>query len=202
MHPFDHILDTWETERLKTLALWSQIPDHDLDHRPEPRARTPREHMIHQCQSEDGWLKGMLGIDVGLPVLPDSTERRPFLEHYALASERRLTALRARGPSWFLEEVDFFEARRTRAWVLVRRLTHNAHHRGQLQALLRQRGEALYSTYGPTADTGGLPRSGAGVVYRYADVEALLADRDGEQRPPLPGPGPEPVTERGEPLRP
>jgi len=36
-------------------------------------------------------------------------------------------------------------------------------------------GRSLYSTYGPTADTGGLFQQGAPVIYRYESVEALLA---------------------------
>jgi hypothetical protein len=35
-------------------------------------------------------------------------------------------------------------------------------------------GEALYSTYGPTADTGGLAAHGATVIYRYGSVDELL----------------------------
>jgi hypothetical protein len=81
--------------------------------------------------------------------------------------------------------------------VLTRRFTHSAHHRGQLTVYLRMWGLSLYSTYGPTADTGGLFQNGAEVIYRFASVEDLLAiesRRGGE--PGLPGPGAKPVTER------
>ena len=45
---------------------------------------------------------------------------------------------------------------------------------------LRLWGEALYSTYGPTADTGGLAANGATVIYRYGSVDELLeAERAG-----------------------
>jgi hypothetical protein len=40
--------------------------------------------------------------------------------------------------------------------VMTRRLTHTSHHRGQQMAMLRMLGRTLHSTYGPTADTGGL----------------------------------------------
>jgi hypothetical protein len=49
---FDFLTDTYDTERLKTLTVWSQFQDADLGFRPEPRARTPRAHMVHQCISE------------------------------------------------------------------------------------------------------------------------------------------------------
>jgi hypothetical protein len=54
-------------------------------------------------------------------------------------------------------------------------------------------GHSLYSIYGPTADTGGLPLNGGRVLYRYASEDATLAD---QAPPPLPGPGTQPPTER------
>ncbi len=191
------LVDAFETERLKTLALWSAVGPEDLEHRMEPRARTPREHFVHQCASEDGWFVKMLGIDAGLPPLPEAETKLAFLRHYAAASERRLAALRAKSEPWFAEVVRFFEAERSRAWVLVRRIAHTAHHRGQLAALLRARGRALHSTYGPTADTGGLPKDGAAVIYRHASIAALLAAEEaGGAGAELSGPGPKPPTER------
>ena len=194
---FQFLPDTYETERLKTLSVWSQFRDDDLELRPEPRARTPREHMVHQCVSEDLWMTRMLGIDVGLPQLPVPETRLGFLAHYAEASGRRLERLRSAPSEWFEEETTFFDVRRTRAWVLVRRIAHSAHHRGQLTVYLRLLNQPLYSTYGPTADTGGLIANGARIIYRYGSVEELLpAEHIGGARPPLPGPGPAAVTER------
>ena len=80
---------------------------------------------------------------------------------------------------------------------MTRRIAHSAHHRGQLTAYLRLWGGSLYSTYGPTADTGGLPRNGARVIYRYGSVEDLLEqEAHGGGGPELPGPGAAPPTER------
>jgi uncharacterized damage-inducible protein DinB len=179
------------------LSVWSQFRDNDLTLRPEPRARTPLEHMVHQCVSEDIWMTRMLGIDIGLPQLPAHETRLGFLSHYAEASSRRLARLRAAPPTWFEEETTFFDVRRSRAWVLVRRIAHTAHHRGQLTVYLRLLNQPLYSTYGPTADTGGLFTSGARVLYRYASVEDLLErERQGGSHPALPGPGSAAPTER------
>ena len=59
-------------------------------------------------------------------------------------------------------------------------MTHSAHHRGQLTVYLRLWGQALYSTYGPTADTGGLFQNQAEVIYRYASVDDLIVrEREG-----------------------
>jgi hypothetical protein len=130
---------------------------------------------------------------VSLPPLPAEETRRAFIEHYAAASGERLAQLERQPDDWFEGETTFFDVRRSRAWVLTRRLTHSAHHRGQLLAYLRLWGEALYSTYGTTADTGGLPVNGATVIYRYASLDDLLEER-GEHD--LPGPGAKSPTER------
>jgi uncharacterized damage-inducible protein DinB len=200
MNPYGFLVDTYATERLKTLSVWSHFTDADLGFRVEPRARTPREQMVHQCVSEDTWMQRMLGIDVGLPALPEREDCRGFLEQYAAASERRLERLGAQPPEWFAGETRFFDVVRSRAWVLTRRIAHSAHHRGQLTAYLRMLGRDLYSTYGPTADTGGLFQQGAPVIYRYRSAEELLAAARGEAvpSPPLPGPGSSPPTERPE----
>ena len=182
MSAFSFFADTYDTERLKILTVWSQVPDEHMRFRPEPRARSPLEHMVHQCVSEDAWMRTMLGIDAGRPPLPAVETRAGFMQHYAAVSAARLDALRQQPDGWFLESTTFFDVTRTRAWVLLRRLTHSAHHRGQLTAYIRLWGQPLFSTYGPTADTGGLAKDGATVVYRYDSIEDLLAHdgRDGE----------------------
>ena len=197
MPRYDFLVESYRTERFKTLSVWSQVPDGRMTFRPEPRARTPLEHMVHQCVSEDTWMRSMLGISVSRPALPSEETRGAFLEHYAAVSGERLTQIEAQPDAWFETETTFFDVTRSKAWVFTRRLTHSAHHRGQLTVYLRLWGQPLYSTYGPTADTGGLFQHKAPVIYRYASVDDLL---DGEARggvsPSLPGPGAHSPTER------
>jgi len=194
---YTYLLDTYDTERIKTLSVWSQCLDGDMTFRPEPRARTPREHMVHQCAGEDTWMRTMLGIDLGEPPLPPEETRLALLERYAAASAKRLGMLREKPDEWFEEAAGFFDVSRSRAWILLRRVTHSAHHRGQLTTYLRVLGRELYSTYGPTADTGGLMQNQAAVIYRYQSVEELLqAELKGEAGPRLPGPGSAPLSER------
>jgi uncharacterized damage-inducible protein DinB len=197
MPRFDFLVESYRTEREKTLGVWSQVPDGEMGFRPEPRARSPLEHMVHQCLSEDAWMANMLGIIVAGPALPVQETRLEFLRHYAAGSAERLDQLATKPDEWFEAQTTFFDVQRSRAWVLVRRLTHSAHHRGQLTAYLRLWGRSLYSTYGPTADTGGLAKDGATVIYRYASSEELLrAEERGGAGAPLPGPGATPPTER------
>ncbi len=189
--------DSYDTERLKTLSVWSAFLEDDIRFRCADRVRTPIEHFVHQCTSEDGWMRSMLGIETTLPVLPAEESRLAFIRHYAAASGERAAALRGKRADWWTDETAFFDVPRSRAWVFVRRIAHSAHHRGQLIVLLRLLGRPVYSTYGPSADTGGLFAHGATTVYRYASVERLLeAEARGGDWPPLPGPGEKPVTER------
>ena len=162
---YDFLVETYRTERLKILGVWSQIPDDRMRFRPEKRARSPLEHMVHQCMSENNWMRDMLGIASAQPPLPSEEKRAAFIAHYDRASAERLQALAQKPDDWFEETTRFFDVDRSRAWVLTRRVAHSAHHRGQLTVYLRLWGEALYSTYGPTADTGGLAVNGARVIY-------------------------------------
>ena len=197
MSRYSFLTDTYSTERQKILGVWAAFRNGELPWRPADFARSVHEQMVHQCVSEDYWMKNFIGIDLQQPALPAPENRMGFIRKYAAASSVRLERLQAMPDTWFEEEVGFFDVRRTRAWVLVRRVAHSAHHRGQLTTYLRLLGHPLYSTYGPTADTGGLFQNGAQVIYQYPDVETLLdAEARGGERPPLPGHGAKPPTER------
>jgi uncharacterized damage-inducible protein DinB len=174
---YDFLIDSYETERVKVLSVWSQFRDQDLAVRPrndDPRGRSVHEHMVHQCVSEDTWFRTMLGIDVAAPPLPSQETRLEFMKRYAEDSGRRLEALRHTDDSWWEGMTTFFDVRRSRAWVMTRRLTHTSHHRGQQMAMLRMLGRDVHSNYGPTADTGGLMQNHAPTIYAYPTVESLL----------------------------
>jgi uncharacterized damage-inducible protein DinB len=197
---YDFLVETYETERIKVISVWSQFKEEELPLRPrpgDPRGRSVHEQMVHQCASEDIWFRTMLGIDVGAPPLPKPETRLEFMKRYAEDSGKRLAALREKSEAWWEEEVAFFDVRRTRAWVMTRRLTHTSHHRGQQIAMLRMLGHDLHSNYGPTADTGGLMANHAPTIYAYPNLEALLkGEAAGGAKSRLPGPGDMPVTER------
>ena len=198
--PYDFLVETYATEREKVVSVWSEFKDGDLPFRPhptDPRGRSVHEQMVHQCVSEDLWFRTMLGIDVGAPPLPKPETRLEFMSRYAEDSAKRLAALKQKSDAWWEEIVSFFDVRRSRAWVMTRRLNHTAHHRGQQMAMLRMLAHDLHSNYGPTADTGGLMQNHAPTIYAYPSVEVLLkSEAAGGAKVPLPGPGEKPVTER------
>jgi uncharacterized damage-inducible protein DinB len=187
---YDFLIDTYDTERIKVVSIWSEFRDDDLLIRPkqdDPRGRSVLEQMVHQCVSEDTWFRTMLGIDVGAPPLPARETRLEFMKRYAEDSGRRLERLRATDEHWWEELTTFFDVRRSRAWVMTRRLTHTSHHRGQQMAMLRMLGRDLHSNYGPTADTGGLMQNHAPTIYAYSSLDGLLqGENHGGAKAPLP----------------
>lgn len=197
---YTFLVETYDTERLKVISVWSEFRDEDLPTRPnpgDPRGRSVHEQMVHQCVSEDLWFRSMLGIDVGTPPLPKPETRIEFMKKYADDSGQRLRALQSKDEAWWEGATKFFDVQRSRAWVMVRRIAHTSHHRGQLMAMLRMLGRELHSNYGPTADTGGLMVNHAPTIYAYGSLEVLLrAETAGGAKASLPGTGAKPVTER------
>jgi uncharacterized damage-inducible protein DinB len=197
---YDFLVETYATERVKVLSVWSEFKDEDLPVRPsrtDPRGRSVHEHMVHQCVSENLWFMNMLGIDVGAPPLPNPESRLNFIQRYAEDSAKRLAALQSKDEPWWEAETKFFDVMRSPAWVLTRRIAHTSHHRGQLTAMLRMLGRDLHSNYGPTADTGGLAQNHAPTIYAYPNIDALLTgEAAGGAKTPLPGAAGKPVTER------
>jgi uncharacterized damage-inducible protein DinB len=197
---YGFLVETYATERIKVISVWSEFRDDDLPVRPrldDPRGRSVHEQMVHQCVSEDLWFRTMLGIDVEAPPLPEPETRLLFMKQYAQDSGKRLAQLEAKDETWWEDATNFFSVQRSRAWVMTRRIAHTSHHRGQLMAMLRMLGHDLHSNYGPTADTGGLMQNHAPTIYAYATLEALLkSEAAGGSKTPLPGSGGKHVTER------
>jgi len=193
---YTFLVETYATERVKVASVWSEFRDEDLPIRPNPsdlRGRSVQEQMVHQCVSEDLWFRTMLGIDVGAPPLPRIETRLEFIKRYIEDSGKRQSALESKDDEWWEGITNFFEVKRSRAWVMMRRIAHTSHHRGQLMAMLRMLGREIHSNYGPTADTGGLMADRAPTIYAYGSLEQLLKDGPKEK---LPGAGGKAVTER------
>ncbi len=185
------LVETYATERVKVVSVWSEFRDEDLPVRPresDPRGRSVHEQMVHQCVSEDLWFRNMLAIDVAAPPLPKQETRLEFIKRYAEDSGKRLKALQEKDDAWWEGGTQFFDVPRSRAWVMTRRIAHTSHHRGQLMAMLRMLGRDLHSNYGPTADTGGLMQNHAPTIYAYDSLESLLAGEErGGAKAKLPG---------------
>jgi len=109
---YDFLIDSYQTERLKVLSVWSEFRDDDLATRPKQhdrRGRSVHEHMVHQCMSEDAWFRTMLGIDVGGSPIPENETRLEFIRRYAEDSARRLEKLLQTDENWWEESTTFFD---------------------------------------------------------------------------------------------
>ena len=86
--------------------------------------------------------------------LPENETRVGFMQCYARDSALRLAALATKTDEWWEGETSFFEDRRTRLWVITRRLTHTSHHRSDLCLHAHQRApQSLPYTLAMTAHT-------------------------------------------------
>src|ERR1044071_4500593 len=106
---YSFLTETYSTERQKILGAWAMFRDEEMSWRPQARARSVHEQMVHQCVSEDYWMKNFLGIDLSEPPLPAQETRLDFIQKYAAASLQRLGRLQTMEPSWFAEDARFFD---------------------------------------------------------------------------------------------
>ena len=188
---YDFLIDSYETERLKVLSVWSEFRDEDLAVRPrqdDPRGRSVHEHMVHQCVSEDTWFRTMLGIDVGALPLPNPERRLEFIKRYAEDSGRRLERLRHTDDAWWEALTAFFDVQRSKAWVMTRRLMHTSRHRGQQMAMLRVLSAGCAAITDRPRTRAGWRENRAPTIYTYGSLDALLqGESAGGAKSELPG---------------
>src|SRR5882724_3450464 len=104
MTRYQFLIDTYETEIVKIVSVWAMFDDTDLSRRPhesDPRGRSVLEQMIHQCMSEDGWFKKMLGIEVTASPVPANETRLEFIRTYARDGLKRFAALAKKDEAWW-----------------------------------------------------------------------------------------------------
>src|SRR5579864_2329379 len=117
---YEFLVETYATERIKVVSVWSEFRDEEMEFRPrsdDPRGRSVREQMVHQCVSEDLWFRTMLAIDVAAPPLPPSESRMEFIKQYALDSGKRLVELQKKAVVWWEENGKFFDVVKSHAWI-------------------------------------------------------------------------------------
>ena len=103
---YSFLIETYSTERQKILGAWAMFNDDQMPWRPHLRARSVHEQMVHQCVSEDYWMKNFLGIDLGEPALPALETRLEFMKKYAASSAARMARLEILPESRFEDSVN------------------------------------------------------------------------------------------------
>jgi hypothetical protein len=198
---YEFLIESYASSELKVLSVWDGVqgrgPHRLRPNEADPRGRRVREQMVHQCVSEDLWFRNMLGIDVHAPPLPEHETRLEFMKRYAEDSSHRLARTPADGRALVGGSNDVLRGGAIQSVGDDSPVDAHSHHRGQQTAMLRMLGRDLHSTYGPTADTGGLMQNHAPTIYAYANVDALLTGEErGGAKSALPRADGKTVTER------
>ena len=151
---FQHALDIYAGESNKVVSVWRAFRDEDLSFRPHPRSSAVLDVLKHQLLSERRFFGEFLSAPepAAAAVLPAGHTVDAYTRRMAELALARLDFLAARDQAWWLEQVNFFDARRERIWIFWRRVLHTAHHRTQLTVYLRLLDRPVPATYGPTAD--------------------------------------------------
>ena len=151
---FQHLVETYASETNKVVSVWRELAPAEMTFRPHPRSGTVEDILKHQLLSE----RRFFGEFLGLPeppageVPPADQTPEAYAERLRQLAAPRLSFLAAQQEKWWLEVVPFFDVRRERVWIFLRRILHTAHHRTQLTVYLRLLNKNVPSTYGPTAD--------------------------------------------------
>jgi uncharacterized damage-inducible protein DinB len=149
-----YLIDTYASETNKVVSVWRRFDDAEMSFRPHERSSTVVEIMAHQLLSERRFFGEFLGLPEppAVEVLPAVKTVAAFAEQLLKLAEPRLPALANHLEPWWMESVPFFDVQRQRAWIVMRRILHTAHHRTQLTVYLRLLGKPVPSVYGPTKD--------------------------------------------------
>ena len=153
---FQHLVGAYASETNKVASVWSELRDDQLEFRLDPRSSSIRQIMVHQILSERRFFAEFIGLDEPAveSLLPPGTapSTSAYVDRLVEMARQRLPRLAQADESFWLTEVPFFDVRRQRIWVFWRRILHTAHHRAQVGDCLRQLGNTVPATYGPTAD--------------------------------------------------
>ena len=149
-----HLLETYASESNKVISVWSCFSAADMNYKPHPRSRPVLEIFKHQLLSERRFFGEFLGTPELPPaeVLPQAETPEDYCRRMRELAVPRMAFLARQSEAWWLEQVPFFDVKRSRIWVFWRRVLHTCHHRTQLTVYLRMMERPVPSTYGPTAD--------------------------------------------------
>lgn len=151
-----HLVETYASETSKTASVWTELADAQLEFRAHSRSSSVRQILVHQLLSERRFFAEFVGlaepaVDTLLPP-GEAPSVAAYVARLVELAAPRLAPMAEAGESFWLEEVPFFDVRRSRVWVVWRRILHTAHHRAQVGVCLRLLEDRVPATYGPTAD--------------------------------------------------
>ena len=152
----DLLTGTIESESVATRKVIAAVPNHNRDHKPDPKSRTAWEIAVHLATSDvwfaDSILDGKF-VWAGEAATPkEMTDPAAVAKWHEKHLTERLAKLRAMTPEHMTRPVDFFGRTAPAVTWLTAMNNHSIHHRGQLAAYLRAAGSKVPAIYGMSAD--------------------------------------------------
>jgi uncharacterized damage-inducible protein DinB len=158
-HLFVHhvLLPVLKRESRTTQSIIAAVPNHNLDYRPDPHAKTANELLRHIAAADNFFLKSVIdGVFIqGSVSIPDSV-RNPVEvgKWYEQTYEHNFEALSKLPSDSLVKILDFRGLFRAPAYTFIQSgLAHTIHHRGQLSTYLRPMGSRVPAIYGESYDS-------------------------------------------------
>ena len=198
---YDFLVESYDTERVKVMSVWSEFSDEDMPVRPKRTIRADGASMNTWCTSASAKTRGSAGClaSTSAPLRSRRRKRRlEFIKRYAEDSGKRFAMLRQTDDAWWEAVDDVLRCPTVEgvghhapleAYVPPSRPAdgHAAHAGARSAQQLRSHGGHRR----PHAE----PRPDDLRVYR-AEAHCWPGEAQGGAKAPLPGSGGKPVTER------
>lgn len=158
------LLDTLRSESRTTKSVLASVPDSNLDHRPDPCAKTAYELLRHVASADNFFLRSVADGEFvpGSVRIPENAKTpREIAEWYADEYAKNLASVSGLSGAQLIREVDFRGLFRRPAYTFLQAgLLHAVHHRGQLSTYLRPMGGKVPAIYGESYDTAEAKKAG------------------------------------------
>jgi uncharacterized damage-inducible protein DinB len=158
-HLFVHsiLLGTLKNESRTTRSVLAAVPGVQLDHRPDPCARTANELLRHIASADNWFLKSVVdGVFApGSVKIPEDVKTpEQVAEWYGNEYAKNFDAVSKLSGDQLIRMLDFRGIVQRPAFTFLQMgLVHSVHHRGQLSTYLRCMGGKVPAIYGESYDS-------------------------------------------------
>jgi uncharacterized damage-inducible protein DinB len=147
------MLDGFAREVGTTKRVFSAVPEHKKEYRPDPNARNAWELAWHLANADVQVLDGIadLKFTMGSPAKKPATVAE-LVDWYDENIKRASDRVRALSAEQLLTPIQFFTFNFPAVFYLGFLNNHSIHHRGELATYLRPMGSKVPSIYGGSFD--------------------------------------------------
>lgn len=137
----------WQNAKKWTLSYIDAMPENAMSFKPTPEVRSFAEQMLHLAFWNYGlveWTGGKTNPygkkQEGLEKRDDMKTKAALRKVVEESYDNVLTAIAGLDEAKLIEQVSFFNSKRSRLGILAIALDHQTHHRGQTTLYLRLKG--------------------------------------------------------------